>query len=319
MRALRIGCSTPNISQKIASQRYCKWLVFTHIAEYEPAGDYVMFTRALLTTVCVLAASQLANAQYARTFTTENTGIRSLHYGDNTGPMRTLLTRENKFPELGHAEIGGYVAHDELDDSDQNSDRDSLGVYGRYSFWENVTFEAGVPVVSSDFSGDDEIGIGDIDLKLDLIAFQDIFRYPFIIPHIEVTLPTGDEDDGLGTGEAVTTLGISVGTKVYDQLTYVADISYAFNGAKTEGDDDENTTMGSLSIVWDITDRFALITEGRIYEENNFGNMPYQYEGGMAYRFTRDVQLAGYAGRYHDETEDEKELDMATVRLAVQF
>lgn len=273
-----------------------------------------MFTRALTVALCGLTLVGTAYAQPPRTFSAGKNDIRPLYLNDNTGPQRTLLTRENKFPKVGHAEVGGFFEHDEQ----FNNDRDSLGVYGRYGFWENMGFEAAVPFVDSDFDGDSNTGIGDIDLKLDLLAFQDIFRYPFIIPHADVSLPTGDEDKGLGTGETVFTFGVSVGTKVYEQLTYVIDASYAFNG-RTIGDEEENIYMVSGSIVWDISDRFAVLAEGRIFEKNDFDDMPYQAQGGLAYRITEDVQIAGYGGTYREDTDVENKFDLASVRLSVQF
>lgn len=273
-----------------------------------------MLTRALLIAVCGLAFSQISRAEPARTFMLDSNNMKTLHLDSNTGPMRTMLTRENKYPEVGEAELGGFFKHDEMD----NNDRDSFGVYGRYGFFDNMTIEAGVPVVDSEFSGESNTGLGDVELKLDLLAFQDIFRYPFIIPHLDVTFPTGDEDEGLGTGETVINFGVSVGTKVYDALTYVVDLSYAFNGA-TEDYDDENIFMISGSLVWDISDRFAVLAEGRIYEENIFDNYPYQYQGGLAYRITEDVQIAGYGGQYYSENDEEGKFNLAAARLSVQF
>lgn len=273
-----------------------------------------MFTRAFCLALCGLALGGVTYAQPAQTLMTGRNQIRSLYQNDINGAQRTLLTRENMFPKLGQLEAGSYFEHDEQVDNE----RDSLGVYGRYGLWENVTFEAGVPVVNSDFNEEDNTGLGDVDLKLDLLAFQDIFRYPFIIPHVDVSLPTGDEDDGLGTGESVITFGVSVGTVVYDQLTYVIDASYAFNG-KTIGDESENLFMLSGSIVWDISDRFAVLTEGRVFEENDFDEMPYQLQGGMVYRLTENVQLGGYGGTYREDTDIENKFDLASVRLSVQF
>jgi len=274
-----------------------------------------MFTRALLIAVCGLTLSQISRAEPARTLMLDNNNMKSLHLNSNTGPMRTLLTRENKYPEVGQFEVGGYFKHNET----ENNDSDSLGAYGRIGVWDNVTFEAGVPVTDSDFNGESNTGLGDVELKLDLLAFQDIFRFPFIIPHIDVSLPTGEEDEGLGSGETIFAPGISIGTKVYDCLTYVVDFTYAFDGANDNYADD-NVYYVSGSIVWDISDRFAVLVEGRIYEENDFEENPYTFHGGMAYRVTEDVQIAGYGGQYNSESDaEDTEFDLATIRVSVQF
>jgi hypothetical protein len=273
-----------------------------------------MLTRALLVTLMGIGIAGVAGAQSSRTWIHNTSQSKSLHLVDHIGPQRTTLTRENMFPELFQLEAGAFFDHVELDDNE----RDSYGVYGRYGLWENVTFEAAVPVVSSDIGGSSETGLGDVELKLDLLAFQDIFRYPFVIPHIDVALPTGDEDDGLGTGETVVTLGISVGTTVADQLTWIVDASYAFNGGNSAAEND-NVFLVSGSVIWDISDRLAILAEGRVAEENSFGEVPYTVMGGLAYKITRDVQLAGYGGQYREDTLVENKFDMASVRLSVSF
>ncbi len=275
-----------------------------------------MLTRAMWIAVCglTLVGTSFA-AEPPKTYSAGKNDIRPLYLNSNTGPERTLLTSENRFPQVGKIEVGPYFQHDEQ----ANNDRDSIGIFGRYGLWENMAVDASVPYVDSEFFGEDNNGLGDIDLNLDLLAFQDIFRYPFIIPHAGVTLPTGDEDEGLGTGETVFTFGVSVGTKVYDCLTYVVDASYAFNGRIENGDAD-NVFYASASVVWDISDRFALITEGRIYEENSFDDNPYEIQGGFAYRFTEDVQFAVYGGQYSEETgAEDDEYDIAAARLTLQF
>jgi len=242
---------------------------------------------------------------------------KAVYENVNTGPMRTTLTRENKYPEVGQVEVGGFFA-----DAEQDTDleRTSYGAYGRLGVWEFATVQAEVPFVDADFGDESNSGIGDVVLSLDLLAYQDLFAFPFVIPHIDVSLPTGDEDEGLGTGETVTTIGLSIGTKVYDVLTYVVDVAYALNGGGLAQEDD-NIVLVSGSIVWDITDRFAVLAEGRVEEKNVFDNYPYIIKGGLVYRFTRDLQLAGYGGTYSAELEgaEDDQFDLVEIRLAYQF
>lgn len=278
-----------------------------------------MFTRALLGAVIGFALVETSHAQTTHTRKPGSSDTWTAYQNVNTGPMRTTLTRENKYPEVGQVELGGFYTHAEQDELDQ----DIVGVYGRLGVWEFVTLQADVPFVDSEFGEGDESesGMGDVVLKLDLLAFQDIFRYPYFIPHVDVSLPTGDEDKGLGTGETGVTIGMSVGTKVYDKLTYVLDVAYAINRfAEKATEDDDDVFMVSLSIVWDVSDRFALLTEGRVIEENSFGNIPYEIKGGMAYRITPDVQIAAYGGVVNNETDAvEDDYDTASVRLSIQF
>jgi hypothetical protein len=273
-----------------------------------------MLKRMLPVALVVFALHHTAQAQPHQTMITGRSTMRALHEAPPTGPMRTTLTRENKYPDMGQLEAGGFFEHEEYFEND----RDSFGLDGRIGVWENVTFGAAVPFVDSEFLGESNQGLGDVALSLDLVAYQDIFRYPFVIPHVDVSLPTGDEDDGLGAGESIITLGVSVGTKVYDQLTYVIDAAYSIDG-RPSLDGREDMYLISGSIVWDISDRFAVLAEGRIYEENDFDNMPYEVKGGMAYKFTRDVQLALYGGQLRDDTDVDNKYDLFSARLAVTF
>lgn len=274
-----------------------------------------MLKRALLTASIGLSLAITSYAEPARTMITGSSKTKSVYENVNTSPMRTTLTRENKFPDTGQAEVGGFFEHEEVGDLDRNS----FGIYARAGLSEFVTVGAKVPFVDSDLDGDSNSGIGDVELSLDLLAYQDIFQYPFVIPHIDVTLPTGDEDEGLGSGETITTIGLSIGTKVYDALTYVIDFAYAFDGGNVNADDD-NIFMISGSLVWDISDRLAVLAEGRVYEENKYDNTPYKAKGGMIYRFTRDVQLGVYGGVSSDETLTSDDDDnIAEAVLSVQL
>ena len=82
-----------------------------------------MFTRALTVALCGLTLVGTAYAQPPRTFSAGKNDIRPLYLNDNTGPQRTLLTRENKFPKVGHAEVGGFFEHDEQFNNDREIGR----------------------------------------------------------------------------------------------------------------------------------------------------------------------------------------------------
>jgi len=274
-----------------------------------------MFTRAVPAVVLGLTIACSSYAQPAQTMFPGTSDTKAVYDNVNTGPMRTTLTSENKFPETGQLELGGFFQHAE---QTEDLEQDSFGVYARYGLWENVTFGAAVPFVDSEFNDESNSGLGDVVLSLDLLAYQDIFRYPFVIPHVDVGLPTGDEDEGLGTGETVINFGLSVGTKVYDQLTYVIDLSYAFNGALDVPGD--NVAYLSGSLVWDISDRFAAFVEGRAYDKNTLDDYPYLVEAGLSYMLTRDVMITGYGGTLSiDENGESESYDIAGARVAVQF
>ncbi len=207
--------------------------------------------------------------------------------------QRALLTHENKFPEVGKAEVGALYNYSEYD----NGDEEQLAPYGRYTVIQNLTLNADLPYVWLDPNpGDKESGIGDATIGVELLAYQDIFEYPWVIPHAELTLDTGDEEEGLGSGETVTTFGLSVGTTVYDVLHYIVDLSYAINGGHEQPDAD-NVAILSGSIIWDISDKFAVLVEGRVTDEDNVEDETPQFvQAGMAYEFTENFQLSWYGG-----------------------
>lgn len=274
-----------------------------------------MMKHILTTSVLTFVACFTVHAESAQDMIPGRSDLKSVYEISDIGAQRTLLTRENKFPGIYGFELGGYYNHTELD----LLERDTLGVEGRIRLGKPYTLGAKVPVVlDSEFMGSSERGLGDVVLNLDLLAFQDIFRYPFVIPHVDVTLPTGDEDKGLGSGETIVNLGISVGTKVYDQLTYIVDFSYGFNGASYFMAGDENMYMISGSIVWDISERFAVLAEGRVYEDiDDVGDTPYEVQGGLIYMGSRNVQFGAYGGVL--DLGDDDDYNLASVRLTVQF
>ncbi len=251
-----------------------------------------MIRRLFLICSTLLVASQLAHAE----------------------AQRALLTHENKFPEVGKAEVGALYNYSDYNDGDV----DELAPYVRYTIIQNLTLNADLPWVwNNPEDGDHERGIGDANIGVELLAYQDIFEYPWVIPHADVTMDTGDEEEGLGSGETVTTLGISVGTTVYDVLHYVVDLSYALNGGHEQPDQD-NVTILSGSIIWDISDKFAVLAEGRITDEDNIEDETPQFiQGGMAYKFTEDFQLSCYGGAAR--AGGDLDADVVTVKAAYSF
>jgi hypothetical protein len=207
--------------------------------------------------------------------------------------QRALFTHENRFPEVGHAEAGAFVEYREFETSDVTSIRP----YGRYTAIQNLTLNADIPyhwLTPQD--GDDETGLGDMSVGLELLAYQDIFDYPWVIPHVNVTFPTGDEDDGLSTGDSVTTFGVSVGTTTYDELHWLADLSYAVNGGNEQPDAD-NVFIFAGSIIWDVSETFALLAEIQGTDEDNpEDDVPYTAVGGMIFTFSEDFTLGLYGG-----------------------
>ncbi len=227
-------------------------------------------------------------------------------------PQRTVLTHENKQPELGQLEVGYQFLQREFNESNLRSH----SAQARYGLWENLTASLDVPWVSRDEDfGTDQDGIGDVVLGFDLLAYEDVFTYPYVIPHLEIAFPTGDEDDGLGTGETAYSFGFSVGTVVYEVLHYVLDFTYAANYDALATDEDD-AFLVALSMVWDISDRFALSLEGGIIDYQDTDDEPYILGGGMAYKWSPNFQTSFFYGGWQESPDE----DSATsVRATYQF
>ncbi|MGA1192915.1 MAG: transporter [Kiritimatiellia bacterium] len=258
----------------------------------------ITYTSILTVALAAFATAEpIRLPEPAQTMMTGRSDLRALHESSYTGPMRTTLTRENKYPDAGKGD-GTIGFRREADDNLTETGISIFEASGRLSVGHNLTLGASVPFVDTDRSGDDEMGIGDIKLHADLLAFQDIFRFPFIIPYLEVALPTGDEDKGLGTGETVITAGISIGTKVYDALTYVIDAAYHVDGAQDFMGDAADIYSLSGSLLWDISDRFAVLAEGRIFEKlDGMSSTPTEALGGLAYSIGRESSFTARGGQ----------------------
>lgn len=208
-------------------------------------------------------------------------------------PNRTLFVNENRAPELGQAEVGVMYFDREYDMADETE----WNVYARYGLIENLTAKITVPYLDweNDFGASAD-GIGDVVLGFNLLAYEDIFHYPYVIPHLDISFPTGDEDDGLGSGETSPSFGVSVGTVTYDQLHWIVDASYVMNGG-SELEDPEDIVVGSLALIWDVSDRFAIHGEVQISDDEASGeDNPVTAVGGMTYEWSRDVEMSVYGG-----------------------
>ena len=117
-------------------------------------------------------------------------------------PMRTVFTKENKFPGALKPELslfGGASSFD-ADEADGDMDRYFIAPGARCGLTDRLNLVASVPYAGYSEGDLDESGMGDVELGTEFLFFEDIFEYAWIIPHATVILSTGDEDKGLGTG-----------------------------------------------------------------------------------------------------------------------
>lgn len=207
--------------------------------------------------------------------------------------QRPLFTLENKFPRWEQFEAGLTYTAFERDDASVKPDLQTVSPYLRYGLLENLAVRVDVPVVNADPAfGGSESGFGDIKVELQLRTWEDIFGYPYFIPHVSVTLPTGDEDDGLGNDDSIVEVGMSYGDKlVVDDFSWILDVSY-----RIDPNADDYLIVGN-SYIYDFSDKFALVGE-LLYEENIEGDSDSLVivSGGFSYNWTKALQMGIHAG-----------------------
>lgn len=235
-------------------------------------------------------------------------------------PMRTVFTKENKFPgAMGwELSLGGGAASYDAAMAKDDLDWWSVDPGVRFGLTDRVALLANVPYVGYSVGDDSESGLGDMELGLDFLFFEDIFEYAWIIPHATAILPTGDEDKGLGTGEGQGRFGISIGTTVNDVVHFIADVSYTMNG--TAGDNRDNRddlTTGALTLMWDLDEHASLLGEVQLRDDpvDSKDNYAVRGHGGLAYRINKRFSLMGYIGTSSGLYEDHYGMG----RLVCQF
>ena len=229
--------------------------------------------------------------------------------------QRTLQVLENKMPELHKAEVGGLVDYTEYADKYGSGSAMRETVYGRFGLLPNLTVFGAVPYMETDPKGSTgQNGFADLRLGAALLAYEDIFRYPYVIPHVEVSFPTGDQDKGTGAGEVMANFGVSCGTTVEDVYHFVVDGGVQV-GAKDENRDDHIASLGG-ALIWDLSDQFSVLGEARVTSEDTKGDgTPWYVEGGMVYKGTDSFQIGAYVGHWENNPEDM----IATAKIAYKF
>ena len=228
---------------------------------------------------------------------------------DHAHPQRPLFSKENQFPRQYHWEVGAVLGFTEFVDQEEDI-KDSLNaeeiaLYARYGLFRDVSLQLTVPYVEIDGDFDDDNGLGDVELELQLRAWEDLFDYPFVIPHFAVNFGNGVESEELLSGERVYEAGISWGTVVADQLTFIADGSYHVRSER------ENEFVFASSVIWDVgrwsfDRRFSVLGEVQVHERRqvDFGSRPVLFLGGLVYDWSEALQFSFYGGGGKDTIED---------------
>ncbi len=216
-------------------------------------------------------------------------------------PQRAFLTTENKFPEIGALEIGYDYTGREFDTLKYNSH----SFVARYGLIENLTARAHVPFDSRkpDF-GSDQQGLGDVVVGLDLVAYQDVFSFPFVIPHLDISFPTGDDNKGLGSGDTLLRFGVAVGTKTHEQFNWIIDFSYASVYDAKASEKDDVFEIG-FSWIWEISDQFTFNLEALFQHAEDTSSDAVLLGGGMNYKWTPALQTGVFLGEWTNQDSGE--------------
>lgn len=223
-------------------------------------------------------------------------------------PIRPSYTKENKFPEVGAVEVGAAVTFTELGDNNEmvrmnDANLWTVGPYARYMMSEDLAVDVGVEAggINPDMGGS-ENGMGDVSVGLTLRAYEDLFRFPYILPHVTLNLDTADDDVGIGAGESSVKLGTTLGSTVYDTVWHFnMDVSYELF------EDSDNVFAFGASAIWDISEKFSLLAEAQITDaepEDIVEEHPARFGGAMLYEPNDRTTLGLYGAGVKNSRED---------------
>ncbi|MFT5122859.1 MAG: hypothetical protein ACI9TH_003924 [Kiritimatiellia bacterium] len=232
-------------------------------------------------------------------------GLFSLPMAALAESQRTEFTKENWFPNNELWEVGARLKLVEFNDQGEQFSTSDYNTYmavpyARYGLTDDLSLDIAIPVgVAERDVGSDDSGLGNIEIGLQLRAHEHVTDYPFVIPHAELILDTADSDTLLDDGRDGVNFGVSVGTRRNDILIWVADVGYSVRS------DRENSLQASLSLIAEVNDRFSFIGEARVTDEDDAENdTPVRFLGGLAYDWSRSLQVSLYAGGAVNSDED---------------
>jgi hypothetical protein len=165
-------------------------------------------------------------------------------------------------------------------------------------------------VVSSDVKGT-QTGFNDLALGMDLLAYEYTYKYPWVIPYIEVTFPTGSDRNHMGLGKVDPIFGIAVGTTTFDVYHWVLDGRYDANAIS------DGRFEGAASFVWDLSDQFSFLAEAKVMEKSpgSTKDVPVYFNGGFAYKPVEELSVNLYAGTSVNAEENGR----GSVKIAYNF
>lgn len=219
-------------------------------------------------------------------------------------PMRPLLNKENKFPAVKGTDVGfrfEYAETDEDDDWGQSTNIFNYVPLLRYRPFEPLTVSASVPFHTiSPEDGDNDTGLGNVVLGAELLAFQDLFDYPWVLPYAEYVFDTGD-DNGLSLKDRDgLRVGLAIGSKAWDACTFIVDGRYAVSS------NHDNVASLGFAVVWDVSEVFAVLGEMRAYNQEleEDADNPTLWLGALSYKVSEELTIIGRGGAGANAPED---------------
>ena len=217
--------------------------------------------------------------------------------GASAEPQRAQFTKENKFPSRHGLELGAFYRFTEFIDKKESlttkdADLNAYGLSARFGLHDKLSLEASVPVHDFNSKAKDDTSVGDISIGLQLKAFEHIYDYPYVIPHVRVDLGNGEKNKLTGDGENEVTVGVSAGTVVNEVCHFIIDGSY--HTRKNQ----ENEALLGTSFIYDLDETFSILAEVQLSNEKLKGESgnPILIQGGFIHHWNNDLQLSFLGG-----------------------
>ena len=139
--------------------------------------------------------------------------------------------------------------------------------------------------------GTDEEGLGDINLAVKTLFFPEKELTPSLLLKTVVKLETGDEDEGLGSGDEDVGLILAV-TKSVGSMTIHGNAGYTFVG--TDYDDTLNDLLlYGIALEYSLTPKLAIVSEAYIESDIDFEEESHSVNPliGLTYQLTEKITL----------------------------
>jgi len=176
-----------------------------------------------------------------------------------------------------------------------------------YGLTENIEISCELPFdILKPKEGTDEEGLGDINLAVKTLFLPEKELIPSLLLKTVVKLETGDEDDGLGSGDEDVGL-ILAATKSMGPITIHGNAGYTFVG--TDYDDTLNDyLLYGIALECLIAPKLTIVSETYMESDINFEEESHTVNPliGITYQLTENIKLdtAFRMGiRYHQKTE----------------